>query len=150
MTIDALGGGTALKSSIAGLIGPAREITRVQPPEPVEPPNPVEPPKPVEKDQEPYAAATEQAEISSEEEQAQDPKSITDLALSANEIVREQSATRLSILYDQDIDLFISRRVDPESGDVVRQFPYEEQIERIRIFADQNRRDTGARLDLSV
>lgn len=150
MTIDALGGGTALASTLAGLTGPAREVTRARPPEPVESPEPVEPREHVEKDGEPSANTTRQAEIPAEEDQAQDPKSITDLALSANEVARHQSATRLSILYDQDIDLFISRRVDPESGDVVRQFPYEEQLERIRIFAEQNHNDAGARLDLSV
>ena len=42
--------------------------------------------------------------------------------------------TRLSILYDQDIDRFVSRQVEEETGEVVRQFPYEEQVERMRFF----------------
>ncbi len=150
MTIDALGGGTALTSTLAGLTGSGRDRTRAQPPESIE------------KGQEPIEATIEPPENASrpedasrpenglKTEQAAESRSLDDIVEAAAENAREAAATRLSILYDQDIDLFISRRVDPESGEVVRQFPYEEQLERARIFAEQNREDTDQRLDLSV
>jgi len=138
MTIDALGGGTALTSTLAALTGSARDRARVQPPEPIE------------KDQEVAEAKVEPPENASRDEQSADPKSISDIAGEVAKNTQDSALTQLSILYDQDIDLFISRRIDPESGDVVRQFPYEEHLERARTFAEQNREDAEERLDLSV
>jgi len=142
MTIDALGGGTALTSTLAGLTGPAAERVRAQPTQAAE------------KDHKPAKAVVEgpeaPAEAAAEDESAAEVKSVDDIAGTPVERDREAAPTNLSILYDQDIDLFISRRVDPESGEVVRQFPYEEQLEVIRVFAEKSREDSEDHLDLSV
>jgi len=63
------------------------------------------------------------------------------------EASRPLAHTRLSILYDKDAELFITRQVEKGSGEVVHQFPYEEQVARIRYFLDQMREDREARLD---
>lgn len=57
---------------------------------------------------------------------------------------------RLSILYDRDIDVFVSRSVEEDTGEVVRQFPYETQIERIRHFVKELQEGKVNQLDVSA
>lgn len=138
MTIDALSGGTALTGTLAGLTGSVREIARAQPTEPVK------------KEKTPAEQPIEKTDQAPEERQAADPIPAAEIARALAREFQEDANTRLSILYDQDIDLFISRRVDPESGEVLRQFPYEEHLERIRLFAERNRDGAEHSLDLSI
>ena len=139
MTIEALGGGTALTSTLAGLAARSvQDAARARSPDPVE------------DARDPIEEAVESTDPSSEEETAVEPIAADDIARSVAETANDATPTRLSVLYDQDIDLFISRRVDPESGEVVRQFLYEEHLERIRIFAEQQDKASGTRLDLRV
>ena len=141
MTIDALGGATALTSSLAALTRAAPEPARLEsskPPEPKQADRRNQRPKAV------PAAAEEKPEDT-------EPKARDALAdIRANQRTESANTTHLSILYDKDIDLFISRRVDPESGEVVRQFPYEDHLERLRIFAAQDRAEAEDNVDLSV
>ena len=66
------------------------------------------------------------------------------------EEVRGLAQTRLSILYDEDAELFVSRIIDKGSGDVVSQYPYETQIARIRFFVEQLSEADEDRLDVTV
>ena len=63
---------------------------------------------------------------------------------------RHLTETRLSILYDHDAELFITRSIEKRSGEVVRQYPYEQQVERIRYFVDQLREARAQRVDETV
>ena len=138
MTVDALGGGTALTSSLASLTGSARDRARAQPPEAAE------------ENQRSAEVKAEPDEPAAGKEPAEDAKSIAEIASGIAEEARETVPTQLSILYDRDIDLFISRRVDRESGEIVRQFPYEDHLERLRTLNAQRDEDSSKRLDLSV
>jgi uncharacterized FlaG/YvyC family protein len=66
------------------------------------------------------------------------------------EEIRGLAQTRLSILYDKDADLFVSRMIDNSTGDVVSQYPYESQIARIRFFAERLNEAPEERLDVIV
>lgn len=46
--------------------------------------------------------------------------------------LRSLTQTRLSIRYDDDAQLFVSSNIDKNSGEVVHQYPPENQIDRIR------------------
>lgn len=138
MTVDALGGGTALTSSLASLTGSARERARPQPAEPAE------------QDQRSAEINVEPDEAAAGKETAEEAKSIAEIANGLAEEARAATPTQLSILYDQDIDLFISRRIDRESGEIVRQFPYEDHLERLRTLDAQRDEEPSERLDLSV
>jgi uncharacterized FlaG/YvyC family protein len=66
------------------------------------------------------------------------------------EEVRGPAQTRLSILYDEDAELFVSRIIDKVSGEIVSQYPYETQIARIRFFVEQLSEAREDRLDVTV
>ena len=138
MTVDALGGGTALTSSLASLTGSARERVRPQPSEPAQ------------QDQRSAEINVEPDEAVAGKESAEEAKSIAEIANGLAEEARTAAPTQLSILYDRDIDLFISRRIDRESGEIVRQFPYEDHLERLRTLDAQRDEEPSERLDLSV
>ena len=46
--------------------------------------------------------------------------------------LRSLTQTRLSIRYDDDAQLFVSSNIDKDSGEVVHQYPPENQVDRIR------------------
>lgn len=141
MAIDALGGETALTSTLASLTGSARDRARPQAPEAIKNDQPADRPKP------------EKPETDPEIAQSADRQSVAEIASEAAEEARNDASaqpTHLSILYDREIDLFISRRVDRESGEVVRQFPYEDHLERMRTLTAQRGDDAEERVDLKV
>ena len=138
MAIDALGGETALTSTLASLTGSARDRARPQTPETTENDQPADRAKP---------------ETDPEIAQSADRQSVAEIASQAAEQARSETSaqpTHLSILYDREIDLFISRRVDRESGEIVRQFPYEDHLERMRTLTAQRGDAAEERVDLKV
>lgn len=82
---------------------------------------------------------------------AAEPSATTKAAREFSQVLHDTTGqtteTRLSILYDHDADLFITRSIEKRSGEVVRQYPYEQQVERIKFFVDQLREDRAQRVD---
>ena len=70
-------------------------------------------------------AKAEQAE-SPEAKQARSERQLADLG-----------GTRLSILHDDEADRFVYRSVDAESREVERQYPTDDDLERITLFREQ-------------
>lgn len=63
--------------------------------------------------------------------------------------IRGLTQTRLSILYDEEADLFVSRIIDKGTGEVVSQYPHESRLARVRFFAER-RDEARQRLDVTV
>lgn len=82
-----------------------------------------------------------------------DQNSVTETAEAIRE-VREsfgsQPTTRLSILFDKQAGLFISRSLDAETGEVLRQFPPESVVKRVTALAEQLASKEESELDLEV
>jgi uncharacterized FlaG/YvyC family protein len=135
MTIDAVGAGRAFAAS----------------PRPGNAPGPPGVPR-VESSQAPPAREPDKTRPGKAETAA--PSATTKAAREFSKDLHDATAglteTRLSILYDDDADLFITRSVEKRSGDVVRQYPYEKQVERIRYFLDQLRDAREERVDETV
>lgn len=140
MTVHALGGETALTISLAALPRAAHDRAR---------PEPAEPKAPDPKDDRTRSSenATKPIDAGAEARDAEAANAPSEISEDREPAL---TATQLSVLYDKDIDRFISRRIDPQSGEVVRQFPYEEHLERLRQFAAQAREDADDRLDVRV
>ena len=109
-----------------------------------------QPSEPAQQDQRSVEINVEPDEAAAGKGSAEEAKSIAEIANGLAEEARTAAPTQLSILYDRDIDLFISRRIDRESGEIVRQFPYEDHLERLRTLDAQRDEEPSERLDLSV
>ncbi len=140
MTIDALGGATALTSSLAALTRAAPDRARPDSPEP----------RAAENQDRANQSSKTIAEAVAEKPDRTEVEARDDKAQFQAKSAKTESATHLSILYDKDIDLFISRQVDPDSGEVVRQYPYEDHLERLRSFAAQDRAKSEESVDVKV
>ena len=130
MAVDSLTGGTAFSATFVAQATAAREAVRVRPES-----------EPAEAIRDPQQDV-EEADTKPREQASAVAEARRDFAESAV----TGGATKLSIRYDEDIDVFISARIEPETGEVVRQFPYEEQLERIRLFKETN----DSKLDVSA
>lgn len=64
--------------------------------------------------------------------------------------LRSLTQTRLSIRYDDGAELFVSTNVDKDSGEVVHQYPPENQIDRIRSLIATIRNDIQAGVDFKA
>ena len=59
-------------------------------------------------------------------------------------------ATRLSILYDTDSSQFVSRSVDADIGEVVKQYPAESALRRVAANTQRRLEAAAAALDITV
>lgn len=59
-------------------------------------------------------------------------------------------ATRLSILYDADSSQFVSRSVDADIGEVVKQYPAESALRRVAANTQRRLEAAAAALDITV
>ena len=66
------------------------------------------------------------------------------------EELKSLTQTRLSIRYDDDAQLFVSRSVDKGSGEVVHQYPPDNQIARIRLLIATIRDEFQSRVDVKA
>ncbi len=58
--------------------------------------------------------------------------------------------TRLSILFDDGSNLFVSRSVENETGEVVKQFPPEQFVKRVTALVERLRLDSKPKLNISA
>lgn len=83
--------------------------------------------RPVER---PAADSAEGSKSATQVEEVQQQTKVTELQRLAEQAFSDDNV-RLSISFEKSIGRFIYRGVDPETGEVVREYPPEEVIERI-------------------
>jgi uncharacterized FlaG/YvyC family protein len=135
MAIESLTGATAIASTPVAQATTGKGNARAR--------SEIEPATPAPAPSDTIQSAAEDVEQADSENQT---SAVTEARQKFAESSLSSDLTKLSIRYDEDIDVFVSARVEAESGEVVRQFPYEEQIERIRHFQETN----GGKLDISA
>ena len=81
-------------------------------------------------------------------------KSVSETTEAIREFSKESGArptTRLSILFDENAALFVSRSVDTQSGEVLDQFPPENVLRRVAAFTERLTENTGQKVvDITV
>ena len=79
-----------------------------------------------------------------------DGGNMTDAVRTPAPTTKETPSTRLSILYDRDSNLFVSRSVNADTGEVTEQYPPETVVRRVAANAERFRETIEKLLDITV